>query len=74
MPPSRRPSVPGSKTRSESVRTWIRGLALAPQSWSPLIEDEHIRPVVTLFVGFMDVEDPEFDPAVIILREPVQFH
>jgi hypothetical protein len=49
-------------------------LTLAPQSWSPLIEDERVQPVVTLFIGFMDVEDPEFEPAVIILREPIQIH
>jgi uncharacterized protein len=51
----------------EVVRTWVRGfgkaMALAPERWSSLAEDERLQQLLTPFIGFMDVRDPKFEPA-----------
>ncbi len=51
----------------EVVRTWVRGfgkaMALAPKRWSSLAEDERLQTLLTPFIGFMDVADPDFEPA-----------
>lgn len=49
------------------VRTWVRGfgkaMTLAPERWSSLAEDERLQPLLTPFIGFLDVADPDFEPA-----------
>jgi len=49
------------------VRTWVRGfgkaMALAPGHWSSLAEDERLQPLLMPLVGFVDVADPDFEPA-----------
>jgi uncharacterized protein len=55
------------KPRHEIVRTWARGfgkaMALTPERWSSLAEDERLQPLLTPFIGFLDVEDRDFEPA-----------
>jgi uncharacterized protein len=55
------------KPNHDVVRTWVRGfgkaMALAPERWSSLAEDERLQPLLTPFVGFLDVTDPDFEPA-----------
>lgn len=55
------------KPKHEVVRTWVRGfgkaMALAPESWSSLAEDKRLQPLLTPFIGFLDVKDPNFEPA-----------
>ena len=55
------------KPKHEVVRTWVRGfgkaMALAPERWSSLAEDERLQPLLTPFIGFLDVKDPYFEPA-----------
>jgi uncharacterized protein len=55
------------KPNHDVVRTWARGfgkaMALAPERWSSLAEDERLQPLLTPFVGFLDVTDPDFKPA-----------
>ena len=38
-------------------------MALAPERWSSLAEDERLQPLLTPFIGFLDVRDPDFEPA-----------
>lgn len=38
-------------------------MALAPERWSSLAEDERLQPLLTPFIGFLDVTDPDFEPA-----------
>jgi uncharacterized protein len=49
------------------VRTWVRGfgkaMALEPERWSSLAEDERLQPLLTPFVCFLDVTEPDFEPA-----------
>ena len=49
------------------MRTWVRGfgkaMALAPERWSSLAEDERLQLLLTLFIGFPNVTDPDFEPA-----------
>jgi len=49
------------------VRTWVRGfgkaMALAPERWSSLAEDERLQPLLMPFVGFVDFADSDFEPA-----------
>ena len=56
-----------SKPNHGVVRTWVRGfgkaMALAPERWSSLAEDERLQPLLTPFIGFLDVTDPDFEPA-----------
>ena len=55
------------KPSHDVVRTWVRGfgkaIALAPERWSSLAEDERLQPLLTPFIGFLDVTDPNFEPA-----------
>jgi uncharacterized protein len=55
------------KPNHDVVRAWIRGfgkaMALAPERWSSIAEDERLQPLLTPFVGFLDVTDPDFEPA-----------
>ena len=55
------------KPKHEIVRTWVRGfgkaMALAPERWSSLAEDERLQPLLTPFIGFLDVKDQDFEPA-----------
>jgi uncharacterized protein len=55
------------KPNHDVVRAWVRGfgkaMALAPERWSSLAEDERLQPLLTPFVGFLDVTDPDFQPA-----------
>ena len=55
------------KPSHDVVRTWVRGfgkaMALAPERWSSLADDERLQPLLTPFIGFMEVRDPDFEPA-----------
>ncbi len=55
------------KPNHDVVRIWVRGfgkaMALAPERWSSIAEDERLQPLLTPFVGFLDFTDPDFDPA-----------
>ena len=55
------------KPNHHVVRTWVRGfgkaMALAPARWSSIAEDERLQPLLSPFIGFMDVADPDFEPA-----------
>ncbi|MBI3703356.1 MAG: UPF0149 family protein [Rhizobiales bacterium] len=55
------------KPNHEVVRTWARGfgkaMALTPERWSSLAENERLQPLLTPFIGFLDVKDPNFEPA-----------
>jgi len=54
------------------VRTWVRGfgkaMSLAAQSWNSLAEDQLLQPLLTPFVGFLEVTEPDFEPAENIHR------
>jgi uncharacterized protein len=47
------------KPSHNAVRAWARGfwraMALAPATWSKLVEDERTRVIIEPFVGFFDV-------------------
>jgi uncharacterized protein len=49
------------------VRTWVRGfgkaMALAPEGWIAIAEDERLQPLLSPLAGFMDPKDPDFVPA-----------
>lgn len=55
------------KPNHDTVRTWVRGfskaMALAPEGWIWIAEDERLQPLLSSFIGFADVNDPEFEPA-----------
>jgi uncharacterized protein len=55
------------KPSHEAVRTWARGfwkaMGLAPAEWRALAADERLQPVIMPLVGFIEIEDPEFEPA-----------
>lgn len=55
------------KPNHDTVRTWVRGfskaMALAPEGWISIAEDERLQPLLSSFIGFADVNDPEFEPA-----------
>lgn len=55
------------KPKHDIVRTWARGfgkaMALAPERWSSIAEDERLQPLLIPFIGFLDVTDPDFEPA-----------
>jgi len=59
--------APSGKPNHDVVRTWVRGfgkaMALAPERWSSIAEDERLQPLLTPFIGFLDVADPDFEPA-----------
>ena len=58
--------VGSDKPNHEVVRTWVRGfgkaMALTPERWSSLAEDERLQQILTPFIGFLDVRDPDFEP------------
>jgi uncharacterized protein len=47
------------KPNHDIVRTWVRGfgkaMAVAPERWSTIAEDERLQPLLTPFIGFLDV-------------------
>lgn len=49
------------KPAHEAVRAWVRGfwkaMALAPETWSKLLEDERTKIIIEPFVGFFDLGD-----------------
>lgn len=53
------------KPLHDAVRTWVRGIwkamALAPQTWNALIEDERTKVIIQPFVGFFDLGEREPD-------------
>jgi uncharacterized protein len=55
------------KPAHDAIRAWASGfwkaMALVPAEWSALIADERLQAVMTPLVGFIDVGDPEFEPA-----------
>lgn len=55
------------KPSHDAVRSWARGfwkaMALVPAEWSALAADERLQPAITPLVGFIDINDPEFEPA-----------
>ncbi|HTW54360.1 MAG TPA: UPF0149 family protein [Stellaceae bacterium] len=55
------------KPPHEAVRTWAGGfwkaMALTPAEWSALAEDERLQPIIAPLVGFIELDDPEFEPA-----------
>ena len=55
------------KPSHDVVRRWARGfyraMALTPTEWTALGEDERMQPIFTPLVGFIENNDPEFDPA-----------
>jgi uncharacterized protein len=55
------------KPPHDAVRTWARGfwraMRLAPAEWSALAEDERFQPIIAPLVGFIELNDPEFEPA-----------
>jgi uncharacterized protein len=55
------------KPNHDVVRAWVRGfskaMALAPEGWSSLAEDERLQPLLTPFIGFLEFSDSDFDPA-----------
>lgn len=59
------------KPAHDAVRAWVRGfwkaMALAPETWSKLIEDERTQIIIQPFVGFFDLGDlaPDEIPADI---------
>ena len=59
--------APSGKPNHDVVRTWVRGfgkaMPLAPERWSSIAEDERLQPLLTPFIGFLDVADPDFEPA-----------
>jgi uncharacterized protein len=49
----------GQKPAHDDVRSWVRGfwkaMALAPETWSALAEDERTKIIIAPFVGFFDL-------------------
>src|SRR5262249_16349800 len=47
------------KPTHDAVRAWVRGfwkaMALAPETWSALVEDERTNIIIAPFVGFFDL-------------------
>jgi uncharacterized protein len=58
---------PEGKPSHDPARTWARGfwkaMALAPAEWSALAADARLQPIIMPLVGFIEVDDPEFEPA-----------
>ncbi|HEY2527541.1 MAG TPA: SEC-C metal-binding domain-containing protein [Xanthobacteraceae bacterium] len=38
-------------------------MALAPKRWSSIADSERLRPLLAPFIGFLDLTDPDFEPA-----------
>jgi uncharacterized protein len=57
----------GGKPSHEAVRIWARGfwraMGLAPAEWSALAADERLKPAIAPLVGFIEIDDAEFEPA-----------
>jgi len=55
------------KPSHDIVRIWMRGftraMVLAPDGWASVAEDERLQPLLVPFIGFTDINDPEFEPA-----------
>lgn len=55
------------KPKHDIVRAWARGfakaMALAPERWGSIAEDERLQPLLAPFVGFLDIAHPDFEPA-----------
>ena len=55
------------KPSHDAAMTWVRGfwkaMALTPAGWRALAEDERLQPIIAALVGFIEVEDPQFEPA-----------
>jgi uncharacterized protein len=55
------------KPKHDIVRAWARGfgkaMALAPERWGSIAEDERLQPLLAPFVGFLGIADPDFEPA-----------
>ena len=53
-----------------AVRTWVRGfwkaMALAPETWSALVEDERTQILIQPFVGFFDLDDRGYEASANI--------
>jgi uncharacterized protein len=51
------------KPAHDAVRSWVRGfgkaMALTPEAWHALAEDERTRVLIEPFVGFFEIEDHE---------------
>ena len=59
---------PGEGAPSHAaIRRWVGGfsgaMALAPEVWGRLIDDERTQDLVVPFIGFFESDDPEFEPA-----------
>ena len=50
---------PEGEPSRDAIRTWVRGfwraMALAPSDWSGLVADERMQPIITPFVGFIEL-------------------
>ncbi len=60
--------VEAGQPTHDAVRTWVSGfwraMALVPAEWSALVNDERMQPIITPFVGFIDLgPDEMFEPA-----------
>ena len=55
------------KPSHDIVRTWVRGfgkaMALAPERWRSIAENERLQPLLAPFARFFEVADPDFEPA-----------
>jgi transposase len=56
------------------IRGFWKTMALAPETWSALVEDKRTQSLIRPFVGFFDFTDHELDANVInswmVLRAP----
>jgi uncharacterized protein len=57
----------GDKPSHDVVRSWVRGfgkaMTLAPDGWCSIAEDDRLQPLLSPFIGFLDTNDPDFEPA-----------
>lgn len=57
----------GDKPAHDTVRQWVSGfwraMALAPEGWTAVAGDDRLKPVITPFIGFIDIDDGAFVPA-----------
>jgi uncharacterized protein len=55
------------KAKHAAIRQWANGfwkaMALDPKGWSALSKDERTQILIGPFVGFIQFDDPEFEPA-----------
>jgi uncharacterized protein len=54
------------KPDHDVVRVWMRGfgkaMALDPEGWCAIAEDERLQPLLSPLIGFLDTNDQEFKP------------